>query len=108
MNPFVGFKTLYRRGKRLNVVGMPHVSGIENDQLVRQAKLDEQPIALPRCRLYLLAVGPEWNHLDAVAGPRSPSLRQMFAHAAPDAKDALGPPQNEPADLVQQPVGDRF
>jgi len=55
MNPFVGFKAFYRCGKRLNVVGMPHVSGIEYNQLILQAKLHEQLIALPGRRLNLLA-----------------------------------------------------
>jgi len=87
---------------------MPHVSGIEYNQLILQAKLHEQLIALPGRRLNLLAIGPEWDHLDAIAGTRASCLRQMFAHVTSDAKDELGPLQDQLADLVQQPVKDCF
>jgi hypothetical protein len=32
----------------------------------------------------------------------------MIPHIAPDAIDSFGPPKNQPADFVQNPVGNGF
>src|ERR1035441_1021147 len=102
MDPFVGVKAFYRGSKRFNVVRMPHVSGIQDDQFIHQAQFEQQSVAASERRLNFLTICPQRNDFDSVAGSSASCSRQVLRHVASDAENGFGSPQNQAVNLFEK------